>query len=603
MPIGNTRAYVLNEYGNLAPIGMAGELYLGGAGVARGYLNRPELTAERFLANPFSSDADARLYKTGDQARWLADGTLEFLGRQDGQVKLRGFRIELGEIEAALAQHPAVARCAVVMRTARNGSKQLLAYWCPLPATTPVSQPPDLVGHLKSRLPGYMIPAHILKLSALPLTTNGKVDRGALPETPEHLDQHAHTSDNFVSPRNELEASLARIWARHLNIAEPSVRGNFFELGGHSLLAISLLASIENELGLRVSIATLFDHPTIERLAATLGGGVRKPARAVVTPLIEGQSPHGGSTLVMLPSVFGELGQMTLLSSLLPRSLRAYGIRVEGDEPYWDGCKTAEDIARGFIDALRDAAVKGPYILVGYSFAGRMAFEMAQQLAEQGEDVAQVVIVDTSLEVGPRSLRDFVIRDLPSIIANLGMKLQYEFLPEPRAFAAGLGRRLRHRTSKLAKWTRAKLPSFSQASTQPSRADLRIGDSALDRLHLPQIYQRRLEASLEAFRNYEPAVYSGDLTVLACRVQATIHRAQPMYGWARWTTGKVRLRHVPGHHHNLFKTPHIDGLAMVLLELLDELQAERKARLEQALAASQPRSGFDEPEPLVLCIG
>ena len=576
-PIGNTRAYVLDAAGDRAPIGVAGSLCLGGPGVARGYWNQPELTAERFLADRFSPDPGARMYVTGDQARWLADGTLEFLGRQDGQVKLRGFRIELGEIEAALERHPGVARCAVTMQAGRDGYNQLVAYWCPAESVLLANGPQvlDLAGHLKGLLPGYMVPARFIRLDRLPLSLNGKIDRQALPALPAPDGQIGlHALDGHVPPRNRLEAVLARLWAKHLGVAEPGVRDNFFELGGHSLLAIGLLVSIEHELGQRISIATLFDHPTIERLAGALGGEERRPARAVVTPLIEGD-PHAGPTLVMLPSVFGELGQMTLLSSLLPRSLRAVGIRVEGDEPYWDGCHTAEDIARGFIDALRAAEVKGPYLLVGYSFAGRMAFEMAQQLVELGEQVIQVVIVDTTMEVGPRNLREFVLQDLPSIVTNLGAKFQDEFLPEPQEFVAGLGRRLRDRSHKLTKWTHTKRPNIQRVSSRvPSSLDLRLGDSALDRLKLPQIYQRRLEASLAAFRNYQPAVYPGDLTVLACRVQATIHRAQPMYGWARFTTGKVRLKRLPGHHHNLFKMPHIHGLATTLVELLDEIQGE-----------------------------
>jgi len=268
-PIANTQFYILDARFQPVPIGVPGELYIGGDGVARGYLNRPELTAERFLNNPFvktSADNPAleRIYKTGDLARYRADGSIEFLGRADFQVKVRGFRIELGDIEAALLQHAQVRQAVAVAREDRPGDKRLVGYV--IPDSDPAPAGSELRAFLKERLPDYMVPTAFVILDKLPLTPNGKVDRRALPR-PEAVASEPRV---YVAPRTQLEEAVASIWAQVLKIEQISVHDNFFELGGHSLLATQVVARLRDKLQVELPLASIFEAPTVAELAERL---------------------------------------------------------------------------------------------------------------------------------------------------------------------------------------------------------------------------------------------------------------------------------------------------------------------------------------------
>ena len=253
---------MLDAKGKPVPIGVPGELCLGGDGLARGYLHRFELTAERFIEHPFCAERGARLYRTGDRVRWLPDGNLEFLGRWDDQVKIRGFRIELGEIEAVLASHAAVRQCAVSVREDTPGDKRLAAYWVAQPGAT--ATPSDLREHLRIRLPDYMVPAAFVRLEALPLNINGKVDRKALP-APDAASVGG--VKEYVAPRTPVEEALAAIWAEVLRAERVGIHDNFFELGGHSLLAIRVMSRVQEVFGVRLALRMLFESPTVADLA------------------------------------------------------------------------------------------------------------------------------------------------------------------------------------------------------------------------------------------------------------------------------------------------------------------------------------------------
>lgn len=255
-PIANTRIYLLDKYLEPVPFGVAGELYVGGACVGRGYWHRPELTAERFIDSPFVSGD--RLYKTGDLARYLADGNIEFLGRNDFQVKIRGFRIELGEIEAHLATHPDVHDAVVLAREGLTGDKQLVAYYtgAPLEAET-------LRNHLSRVIPDYMVPAAYVRLATMPLTVNGKLDRIALPAP----DGQAYARRAYEAPRGATEESLAAIWAEVLGLEQVGRHDNFFEIGGHSLLAVRVCSSAQRTLGVDIRLEDIFLKPTIASLS------------------------------------------------------------------------------------------------------------------------------------------------------------------------------------------------------------------------------------------------------------------------------------------------------------------------------------------------
>jgi acyl carrier protein len=255
-PIANTRIYLLDGQGEPVPVGVVGELYLGGDGVARGYLNQPELTAERFIASPFVEGE--RLYRTGDLGRYLPDGNIEFLGRNDFQVKIRGYRIELGEIEERLRSHAGVGEAVVVAREQEGGDKRLLAYYTSMTAVDAES----LRAHLSAVLPEYMVPSAYVAMDIFPLTPNGKLDRQALPAP----DGEAYAWRSYEPPQGEIEETLAAIWCEFLGLERVGRHDSFFELGGHSLLAVQMIVRL-HETGLMIDVRDLFEAPTIVQLA------------------------------------------------------------------------------------------------------------------------------------------------------------------------------------------------------------------------------------------------------------------------------------------------------------------------------------------------
>jgi acyl carrier protein len=270
----NVQVYVLDAELQPVPVGVPGELHIGGVGLARGYLNRPELTEQRFIRSPFSGDLEARLYKTGDLVRYLSDGNIEFLGRMDQQVKVRGFRIELGEIEIALAQSPLVDSCAVLAREDLPGDKRLVAYV--VPARGSEVNPGDLRSFLRESLPEYMVPSNFVALESLPLTPNGKVDRKALPPPRR---RRAELRDDLMPPRNRIEQVLVTIWSQILGIDKLALDDNFFEVGGHSLLATQLVSRLRDAFQVELPLRTIFEAPTIAELAPRVGAMVPDMAR------------------------------------------------------------------------------------------------------------------------------------------------------------------------------------------------------------------------------------------------------------------------------------------------------------------------------------
>jgi acyl-CoA synthetase (AMP-forming)/AMP-acid ligase II/acyl carrier protein len=261
-PLNNRYAFILDTSHNPAPIGVAGEIYLGGAGLSRGYLNQPELTAEKFLSNPFSPLKGDRLYKTGDLGRWLEDGNIEYLGRLDDQVKIRGFRIELGEIENVLQQNDMVRHAVVMVKEDKERNKRLVAYIVP----EGLFDRDSVQAWSKSKLPEYMVPSFWVLLESLPLTPNGKVDKKALPDP----DANFLVTRKYVAPRNELERKLVEMWQDLLKVDRVGIEDNFFELGGHSLLAMRMISYIERDLLLSIPIQVLFKFTSISDLSKYL---------------------------------------------------------------------------------------------------------------------------------------------------------------------------------------------------------------------------------------------------------------------------------------------------------------------------------------------
>lgn len=388
-PIANTTAYVLDANGRPALIGIPGELHLGGDGLARGYLNRPELTAEKFVENPFSDDRNSRLYRTGDLCRWLPDGNLEFLGRIDNQVKLRGFRIELGEIETALMRHASVRQVAVVLREDSPGNKRLVAYCVTEPTQSP-RRFQELKTLLHSRLPDYMIPSAFVWLDALPRNANGKIDKRALPPPPTDADEeHNEAADTLDTPEEQL---IAGIWRHVLGRDHVGLRENFFNLGGHSLSAIRMIDSVNRRSAGQLKVADVFVHPTVSELAQQLVHS--RQAR---------EMPAGGRYLEMIrpgrgPSTIIGVGtNLQALVKRLPEQAPIWWLKLDGTHvwPHLDlsiSVQAEIDIAE-----LEAANLAGKMILFGFSYGGLLALEIARQLTQRGRREICIVLLEPSL--------------------------------------------------------------------------------------------------------------------------------------------------------------------------------------------------------------
>ncbi|MBL6449304.1 amino acid adenylation domain-containing protein [Fulvivirga sp. 29W222] len=383
-PLPGVYAYVMGGNMDLMPVGISGELYLGGVGVALGYLNQPELTREKFVDNPFV-DGD-RLYKTGDIVRWLADGSLEYLGRADTQVKIRGFRIELGEIEVALQDMHGISQCVIDVYEKVVGDPSLVAYIVP----SQNYDESEILLQLKKQLPVYMLPAHFITLDHIPLTINGKVDRKALPK-PELTDKN-----DYVPPQNKLQQLLVDVWAELLSIdsEKVSIDDNFFQLGGHSLLAVRLMARLKKVLYVQMPIAALFECPDIRSLALK------------IEMVMEGQSQEQASTLIPINKsgtkrpiylVHGGGGSPMVfypLASKLGKDQPVYAFQAQGFEGLDKALETVEEMAAQYLEELLKQPHDGSFIIGGYSFGGSIAYEMALRLVQMGYKVEHLILFD-----------------------------------------------------------------------------------------------------------------------------------------------------------------------------------------------------------------
>ena len=385
-PIGNTQTYVLDQHLQIVPPGVIGELYIGGAGVARGYLKRPELTAERFAAHPFETDPGKRLYRTGDRARYLADGTLECLGRTDFQVKLRGFRIELGEIETALARLEGVRQAVAVVREDTPGDARLVAYVVGNRPNAVSSA--ELQSGLKHSLPDYMVPAAWVFLDTLPLTPNGKIDRNALPAPSiTRVDRAA----NYLAPRNATEKMLVEIWENLLGTSPIGVRDDFFDVGGHSLLAVRLVTRIESKTGQKLSLAALLQGRTIEHVAGLLRE--RQPAPAQAGAFVTRQA-KGRET------PFFAVGSHPRYAALPPHlgaerpfhQLDVYALQTERLERGLPLYNSIEQIAEHYLPLISDACGSNPIHIGGGCEGAYVAYELATRLQAVGKEVASLLM-------------------------------------------------------------------------------------------------------------------------------------------------------------------------------------------------------------------
>ncbi|HEY9857485.1 MAG TPA: non-ribosomal peptide synthetase, partial [Stenomitos sp.] len=553
LPIGragdNRRLYVLDPHGQPVPIGVPGELYIGGDGIARGYLNRPELTEEKFIPNPFG---EGRLYRTGDLVRYLPDGNLDFLGRIDHQVKIRGFRIELGEIEETLSTHPSISEAVVVVREDQPGDKRLVAY---VVGDVDAS---ELRVHLKAQLPEYMVPSYFVSLEQLPLSPNGKVDRRALPEPERGVGARSGT---YVAPRSPVEEVLAAIWGEVLDIEQVGIEDNFFDIGGHSLLLVAILSRLREKLGVDLSVRQILENPEISLLSpvveqamvtqgarATTGLGVQ---RRCVVPLSDGV----GSPLFCFHPAGGDaMGYAVLARKLSGRPI--IGLQAPGLEGEREPFERVEDLAAYFVETLELVHPTGPYYLLGWSYGGHVAFEVAQHLTRKGREVAMLTIVDADPD-SRITAREEVLKQIDESWQLLGSVAFY--------IEKLFGVRLPYSPED---W---KHESDSEQIERFVRV-LNGVDDPRARAFKP-VHLRRLlavyRANYRAALAYEHERYSGPLNFI--RAAESEHLLQSAFErWSELSTSPLEPHIVPGDHRSWLAEPNVETAARLIQELIDK---------------------------------
>jgi len=560
VPLSNTQFYVLDSNLQPSPIGVPGELYIGGDGLARGYLNHPELTARTFVPNPFSDRAGARMYKTGDLVRYLPNGNLEFIGRYDFQVKIRGFRVELGEIEVLLSQHPGVREVVVVAREDAPGGKRLVAYLIPHKERSPTID--QLRTFLKEKLPDYMIPTAFVFMDVLPLTPSKKVDRRALP-APDWI--KCESDEAFVAPRDPIEEALAVIWTQVLGIDRVGIRDNFFELGGHSLLAVRLMSRIRERFERDLPLSTLFQKPTIEHLAHLLS---QRNEFLSESPLVAIQPEGSKHPFFCVHPGSGQVFPYRNLAQRLDSEQPLYGLEDPGLDRGEDGFDRLGDMAIHYVQAIQTVQSQGPYFLGGWSFGGIVAFEMAHLLKRRGHEVGLLVLIDS----GAPSLvnRYFASADdsnLLAVIANefsskadnlteLTDHLQQLDPDEQLEYVLEQVDRSEYQIMNIgAPWVHRQLQIF--------KARLQL---ALD--YVPQVYPGKIVLFQAEGRRSEPRLIFGIDTIWS--------KARKFYlkvtklGWRKLAAEPIETYFIPGDHATIFIEPNVQALADKLQACLDE---------------------------------
>ncbi len=535
-PLPNRAIYILDQHRNPVPIGVRGHLHIGGAGLARGYLNRPDLTASTFIPDPFSAEPGARMYQTGDLARYRPDGNIEFLGRADDQVKIRGFRIELGEIETVLGQHPAVREVAVLAREDASGEKRLVAYVVGNFTTD------ELRDFLKDKLPEYMLPTNFVLIDALPLMANGKVDRRALPAPDRSGSKLAKT---FVAPRDDLELQLARIWEEVLDVRPVGVSDNFFELGGHSLLAVRLFALIEKRLGKKLPLTTVFQGATVEHLAGVLRQQVTPGPQSSLVALQPGGSKR---PLFLVHPAGGHVFPYVHLAQLLGPDQPCYGLQARGVEDGQAPHTRIEDMAAYYIQAMQTVQPTGPYLLGGWSMGGVVAFEMAQQLHAQGQLVALLALLDGRIPTPDTTFPEQNDEAISLVERYFGISFgpmeSLTELPEDEQLAV-------------------MLDEAKSASLVPAELDVAQA----------RRFVMLLRNDLRATQDYALHPYPGRITFFKANETLEGTSMDPTMGWSEWASGGVEVHLIPGNHANLMYEPHVEVLAQKLTPCLDRAQS------------------------------
>lgn len=559
--IDHCQTQILDDQWQPVPAGSVGELYLSGLCLARGYLHRPDLTAERFITHPTTGD---RIYQTGDLARVLPNGNIEYLGRADQQLKIRGYRIEPGEIETRLETHPDVHEAVVVGHANAQGDLRLVGYVVATPGVAPAMQ--TLRQFVQDQMPEYMVPATIVRLDQFPTTPSGKVDRRALP-APTSVNRAA--GQTCVAPSDAIETKLVKIWEKLLEVNPIGTTDNFFDLGGHSLLITLLLIEIETVLARRLPATILFQAPTIGQLADIIRSQADDTIQApYVEFLAEGSQPP-------LFCIHGAKGNLIFCHGLgvyLDADRPVYGIQEPLRWRGWALPERLEDIAAHYIDIIRTVQPAGPYFLMGYCFGGTIAFEMAQQLVAQGETVGGLFMLDPDLPVSYNQIFKILpplaaARGLPYLLRDLEIHMLRIAQRRPIDKATYIRQAIQ---TKLQKATPQKilqkLGAFQPKPTTPAASQSAPTSPAPDKQGTQadgHVY--RMMNYHRAVVNYIPTAYPDRVTLL---LTEETYRDRGLWGsWLKFAPDHA-IGHLPGHHKNILQEPYVRELAAAIRSAL-----------------------------------
>lgn len=539
-PIANTQAYILDERLQPVPVGLRGQLYIGGDGVAQGYYHNPEMTAEKFICNPFSPDPASRLYVTGDLARYLPDGRIEFLGRMDHQVKIRGFRIEMGEIEAAIKTHPGISQCALLVQTHEPGESRLVAYIVPVdPHKSPAAD--GVRDFLKQKLPDYMIPAAFVSLEKLPLNANGKLDRKSLPVLDWNSTRSVPAQQSDL-PRNPLELQILLIWQRILYVKTIGIRDNFFDLGGHSLLAIRLLGEINQSLNRNLTIPAFFRSPTIEGVARML----EQEDHGNPEPKLVSLQPGGPERLLFfLDASMGQCQLAQLLdigvasfATIVPLPAKVFQAASRNDTKE---LPSVEELAAPHTALIQKHQPTGTCLLVGHSFGGLLAFEVAHQLQRQGRTVEMILLLDSWAAI-PAWWRKLQVLSFARARKSLGFRVRHWWSKNRPATSAGTGQK-------------TAIPGLAPAvDTALEAANQPIGGVSWEILE--RVYRH-------ARKNYRLQPLDSRAVIFRAQHSEVAHyyAVDGNLGWDGFLTRGLETVETPGDHFSLLKRPHLLTLA------------------------------------------
>ncbi|CCH57118.1 amino acid adenylation domain protein [Fibrisoma limi BUZ 3] len=546
-PIQNYQIFILNEDQQLVPQGTVGELYIGGHGVAKGYLNRPELTTEKFINSPIDS-YKGTLYRTGDLGFITNEGEVQCLGRTDYQIKIRGYRIEAGEIERIITAQPGVKEAVVIAREDRPNDQRLTAYAIMqhlLPDSAFNQEVAKWKQALRAELPSFMIPVDYVQMTALPMTLNGKIDRKALPRP----NAQAHTDEEPAKTAvTELEKLITTIWTEEIGIKDIGVTDDFFELGGHSLTAVHVMTRLEEVTGKRLPLSTLFEHPTIRQLASILESDKKATTWKSLVPIKPTGSKmpvyliHGGGLHVLNFNSFA----MHMDPEQPVFGLQAFGLH-DGDEPL----DSMEAIAAFYVSEIMAQNPTGPYAIVGYSFGGYIAVEMARQLKRMGKEVKLLGMMDTDAQSSPYQL--FESR-------TLKQKLMRQVVKSKSIFKSLLGQPWQTFTYQW-QYFQQLLKSWSEPVSPIAEVPSE---------HLAQNLRRINEKHETAYKNYTMKPYEGKIHLFKAEIGPYFGKAFEYLGWEKFAMKGVELYHVSGNHLTMLLPPYDKGFARTLQDALNK---------------------------------